>query len=585
MNLMKLLRRPNLGVKIFALAFLSITSMILLLGYGTQQYVYRQFTKEQTRYVSHLLERTDLLLSQFMKDLQANMLALSGDERLLSDRADETVKLLENYRLFWNYDIKNLYVITPDGRMTGTSAYLWEVKGYDHVKSLLEHDRGMPASPYWTEPYMSPVSDYTISYIVPLTGSKGGSGGRGVLVADLDIQGILAAYGDWTYTSREDLLILSAKGLPLTTNSPYVAYDVFSKTYNVAGLQGELIEQASVTPRKFRDNAGNPLYVTRLASNKWGWQVLAVLKESELYKSVRWLRTYALAIGALGVVLSLVVSYYLTRSIVRPLRLMTGQMDKLSAGDFQTTVENRYRDEFGVLVRTFNKMVGRIKQLMDDLVRSEKAKKHYELKVLQSQIQPHFLYNTLNSISYLSRRGQTDDVDRMVTSLVALLQFHLDQIEELVPLAQEIEGVRHYAYLMSVRFPDTFVLELDVEEEALAALVPKFSVQPLVENAVFHGILPTQRFGSIVVTSEEAGDAYLIRIADDGEGMSAERAAELLAGDSGSGKPGYYHMGVRSVHDRLALYFGPAYGLMVESEPGRGTAVTMRIPKRKEAAE
>jgi len=168
---------------------------------------------------------------------------------------------------------------------------------------------------------------------------------------------------------------------------------------------------------------------------------------------------------------------------------------------------------------------------------------------------------------------------------VALLQFHLDQIEELVPLAQEIEGVRHYAYLMSVRFPDTFVLELDVEEEALAALVPKFSVQPLVENAVFHGILPTQRFGSIVVTSEETGDAYWIRIADDGEGMSAERAAELLAGDSGSGKPGYYHMGVRSVHDRLSLYFGPAYGLTVESEPGRGTAVTMRIPKRKEAAE
>lgn len=584
MSLMKLLRRPNLGVKIFALAFLSITSMILLLGYGTQQYVYSQFTKEQTRYVSHLLERTDLLLSQFMKDLQANLLALSSDERLLSDRTDETVKLLENYRLFWNYDIKNLYVITPDGRMTGTSAYLWEMKGYDHVKSLLENDRGMPASPYWTEPYMSPVSDYTISYIVPLSGTKGG-GGRGILVADLDIQGILAAYGDWTYTSREDLLILSAKGLPLTTNSPYVAYDVFSKTYNVAGLPNELIEQASVAPRKFRDNAGNPLYVTRLASNKWGWQVMAVLKESELYKSVRWLRTYALAIGALGVVLSLVVSYYLTRSIVRPLRLMTGQMDKLSAGDFQTTVENRYRDEFGVLVRTFNKMVVRIKQLMDDLIRSEKAKKHYELKVLQSQIQPHFLYNTLNSISYLSRRGQTDDVDRMVTSLVALLQFHLDKIEELVPLAQEIEGVRHYAYLMSVRFPDTFVLELDVEDEALAALVPKFSVQPLVENAVFHGILPTQRLGSIVVTSEDAGDAYLIRIADDGAGMSPERAASLLAGDGGSGKPGYYHMGVRSVHDRLALYFGPAYGLTVESVPGRGAAVTMRVPKWKEAAE
>ncbi|RAV12960.1 histidine kinase [Paenibacillus contaminans] len=580
---MHLLNRPNLSVKIFLLAFLPIASLILLLGYGSQQYVFRQFTNEQTRYVSHLLERTDLLLNQFMKDLQANMLVLSKDERLLSERTDEAIKLLENYRLFWNYDVKNLYIITPDGRMTGTSGYLWEIKGYDHVKAILENDRTGPASPYWTEPYMSPVSDYTISYVVRLTGSKGEF--RGVLVADLDIQGILAAYGDWTYTSREDLLILSAKNKPLTTNNPYVTYDVFRKEYDITGLPPDLIERTSREAHKFRDTEGNPLYVTRMTSNKWGWQVMAVLKEEKLHQSVRWIRTYAFAIGLLGIPLSLVISFYLSRSITRPLKLLTRQMNKVSEGDFQTTVENSYRNEFGILVRTFNKMVGRIKQLMDDLIRSEKAKKHYELKVLQSQIQPHFLYNTLNSISYLSRHGKSDEVDQMITSLVALLQFHLDKIEELVPLSQEIEGVRHYGYLMSVRFPDMFVLELDIEEEALQVLVPKFSVQPLVENSIFHGILPSMSLGSIVVNSEETDGAILIRVADDGVGMSEEQLSVLLAEESGSGTPGYYHMGVRSIHDRLGLYYGPGYGLTVKSKPGGGTVVEMRVPKRNDPDE
>ncbi|MEK8128234.1 histidine kinase [Paenibacillus filicis] len=574
---MHLFKRPNLGVQIFLLAFLSIASLILLLGYGSQQYVFRQFTMEQTRYVSHLLERTDLLLNQFMKDLQANMLVLSKDERLLSDRTDEAVKLLENYRLFWNYDVKNIYIVTPDGRMTGTSGYLWEIKGAEHVKAFLDNDRTSPSPSYWTEPYMSPVSDYTISYIVRLTGPKGEN--RGILVADLDIQGILAAYGDWTYTSREDLLILSAKNRPLTTNNPYVAYDVFRKEYDLIGLPPDLIEQTTAEAHKVLDTEGNPLYVTRMTSNKWGWQVMAVLKEEKLHQSVRWIRTYAFVIGLLGIPLSLIISFYLSRSITRPLKLLTRKMDKVSAGDFQTTVESSFHDEFGLLVSTFNKMVVRIKQLMEDLIRSEKAKKHYELKVLQSQIQPHFLYNTLNSISYLSRQGQTDEVDQMITSLVALLQFHLDKIEELVPLSQEIEGVRHYGYLMSVRFPDMFVLEVDIEEEALQVLVPKFSVQPLVENSIFHGILPGLSLGSIVITGEETEDAVLIRVADDGVGISVEKLSTLLEDERGRGASGYYHMGVRSIHDRLALYYGPGYGLTVLSEPGGGTVVEMRVPK------
>lgn len=579
MSPMHWLRRPKLGMKMFLLSFLSTSCLIVLLGYGSQQYVYHQFTKQQTGYVAHLLERTDVLLNQFMKDLQGNLLALSKDERLLSPDKTEVTKLLENHRLYWNYDIKNLYVIAPDGQMTGTSGYLWEIKGAEHVKAILEHDVPGSAVTYWTEPYMSPVSDYTISYIVRMLGPKGEILGN--LVADLDIQGVLAAYGDWTYTSRQDLLLLSAKNRPLTVNNPYVQYDVYKKQYDLAGLPEELMERTLVEPYKTKDTAGNPIYVTRMTNNKWGWQVMAVLKEEQMYASIRWIRTYALLIGLLGIVPCAIVSLWLSRTMTRPMKALARQMEKLSAGDFRSTVEQRYRDEFGILVSTFNKMVGRIKQLMDDLVTTEKAKKHYELKVLQAQMQPHFLYNTLNSISYLSRHGQSEEVDRMITSLSALLPLHMDKTEELVPLAQELQAVEHYVYLMSVRFPDQFVLEVDVEEATLPMLVPKFSIQPLVENSLYHGILPKLQPGSIVITSEVTAEGVRVRIADDGVGIPEAALTELLkppAEPAATDVSRYTHLGVRSIHDRLGLYFGAPYGLRITSDEGVGTVVEMLLP-------
>lgn len=565
----------SLSVKILWISFVSMMSLIALLGYISQNFIMDTYKRQQTRYVSNLLESTQLHLNLFMKTMQGNLLALSNDERLRSASDETIIPLLENYRKYWNQDLRNLYVIRPDLTVAGTSDYLWDIRGHRLAKTLYE-GAAMSEYMYWSEPYMSDVSDYTVSVGVKITDSDGRL--QGVLAADLDLDSIVTVYGSREYSLNEDLLILSADNRPITVSHPYVAYDAFADDYSLAGLPADRLDDPNAEEWYTSDSEGRELYISRVRSNNWGWQIMAVLREEELYSSIRVLRTYMLWVGVLGALLSLVVSYYLSRYVSRPIQLLIKQMRRVSTGDFQTRITLPIGGEIGILVQSFNRMVQRIKKLMEELLASETEKKQYELKVLQAQIQPHFLYNTLNSISYLARRRQSDDVDRMITSLVELLHFHLDKVDEFVPVGQELEGVRHYAYLLSMRYPDRFALEVELDEGIAAYGIPKLTVQPLVENAVFHGILAKEEAGTIVLSGREENGDVLIEISDDGVGMTEEQLAALFAGSTKDRLPTYYHMGVNNIHDRLQLYYGPKYGLQVTSEPGVGTTVTVRLP-------
>ncbi|MBN2980553.1 cache domain-containing sensor histidine kinase [Cohnella algarum] len=567
----------SLSVKVFAISFVSIASLIFLLGYISQNYIVETYKKQQTRYVANLLESTQLHLNLFMKNLQGNLLALSNDERLQSAADDETlIALLERERKYWNQDLKNIYLIRPDLDVVGTSDYLWDIRGHRLARNL--YDGALKSEyMYWSEPYMSDVSDYTVSVGVRVSDAYGTL--RGVLAADLDLESIINVYGVRDDSLNEDLLILSADLRPITVSNPFVVYDVFSESYSVSGLPAEELEASGGNSRHVDDGAGGRLYVSGVQNNNWGWRIMAVLQEEELYGSIGVLQSYILWVGLVGLLLSLIISYYLSRYVARPIKLLSKQMRRFSTGDFQTRISLPFRGEIGILVNSFNQMVRRIKGLMEELVESEREKKRFELKVLQAQIQPHFLYNTLNSISYLARHRQTEHVDRMITSLVELLHFHLDKVDEFVPIGQEVEGIRHYAYLLSVRYPDKFALEAELDDDVLAFGIPKLTIQPLVENAVFHGILAGAGPGTIVLSGRrEEEEDIVLQVSDDGVGMERAVVESLFAGAQKNRRNTYYHMGIKNIHDRLQLYFGPKYGLTVASTPGEGTTVTVRLP-------
>ncbi|MBD2865731.1 sensor histidine kinase [Paenibacillus oceani] len=564
----------SLSVKLFTFCFISISLLVLLLVAASQHYVSGQFASQQTSYVAHALKRTDYFLNQFMKNLQKDLQFIARDRRLAGLEPDETVQLLEQYRLQWK-DIKNLYVFNSDGHVLGTSGALWEIASSENIRSVHLGLTAGDSPVVWTEPYFSPVSDYTVTVAVKIPMAEGES--PAILAADLDLESILAAYEDEYLGSKESLLLLSRANRPISVRSPYVKYDVFAKSYSLSGLPADSL-QHNVNAWQAEDEQGNPLHISRASSNIWGWQVILILNDSFLAKSLAFMKAFSILIGLAGLVLSIVVSYYLARYMIKPLKQLIPQMKKVSAGDFQTQIDSRRNDEFGILAVAFNRMVVKISQLMDSVVQAEIKKKMYELKVLQTQIQPHFLYNTLNSISYLAKRGRTQEVDTMITNLSSLLHFHLDKVEEFVPFDEELEGVKRYASIMEFRYPGQFILDFEIDEMVRHVPIPKFTLQPLVENAIFHGILPKGDLGSIVVTGERDGERLVLRVSDDGIGIPDNRRSLLLQTKPDGANAGYYHLGLFSIHERLRLYYGEGYGLRIHSVDSGGTTVEIIIP-------
>ncbi|MCA0754258.1 histidine kinase [Paenibacillus sp. N4] len=576
---MKRMFRYGLREKIFILTFLSTLGLLLLLGYISQRIIIDQFSEQQTKYTSQLLGRTEALLNQFAKNIHGNLLVLSRDARLLSDREEDIQALLESYKLYWSPDVRNLYIIKPDHEIVGSSSFLWSIRGHSRAGELF-HAANQTPGIFISEPYVSEVSDYTVTLATAIAHSEGNL----VLALDVDLQSILSSYGVWDATTEKELLVLSAGNVPVSVQNRYVQYDVYSKTYSIHNLPLDRLLSSNSKEWNMSDDQGNGIIVTMQKNNRWNWKILSIVQTESYYRFLDDLKRYAFVIAFLGIALSAVISFYVTRYIAGPVALLVKQMGRVSAGNFHTRVLMNTTDEFGVLAQSFNTMVYKIRDLMDNLVQTETSKKHYELKVLQAQIQPHFLYNTLNSISYLAKRGQSDEVDRMIVSLINLMHFHLDKVDELVPLGEELEGVKHYAYLLGVRFPGRFTVEIEVDEALADFRIPKLTLQPLVENAIFHGILPAETAGTVVIVGmlRQGGQVVDIEVADDGIGMSREQAEALSVHSSShsstSSSRSYYHMGVRNVHERLRLYFGSEASLHINSTPGEGTAIRLTIP-------
>ncbi len=285
-----------------------------------------------------------------------------------------------------------------------------------------------------------------------------------------------------------------------------------------------------------------------------------------------------LFIVLLGIILVVLMQYM----VARPVHALQRQIERLSAGDLTPDETIEWNNEFGDIGQGINRMTGSINALMEKRLEDEKQKQDLEYRMLQNQINPHFIYNTLNGIKWMATIQHADGIAEMTTALSRLLKSVSKGNERLVPLYEEFALLNDYFTIQQYRYGGTITLEVThIEDERLAqfCLIPRFTLQPLVENAIFHGIEPSGHAGEITITVTREGGDVLLRLHDNGVGMSPEQAAKALQ------EPGpeeaaakFRHVGVWNVHRRLQYSFGEAYGLAIESEPGAGTTVVVRLP-------
>lgn len=281
-----------------------------------------------------------------------------------------------------------------------------------------------------------------------------------------------------------------------------------------------------------------------------------------------------LLIATLGILMRR--SFRLTDGIIQPVNIMLDKVKKVGRGKFDMIPIETEIEEIEELDEGINKMARKISALLEN-VRQEKEMQHLtELQLIQAQVNPHFLYNTLDTIVWLIEGGMTDDAVEMISSLSIFFRTSLSKGNDIIPLSEEERHTLSYLEIQQYRYRDILEFEINIPKELSGIPVPKLSIQPLAENALYHGIKNRRGKGKILIEGREEEDALVLTVSDNGQGMTPERLHEVQEAIRTGERAGF---GLAAVAERIALYYGPGYGMKIFSEEGKGTTVEIRLGK------
>lgn len=440
----------------------------------------------------------------------------------------------------------------------------------------------------------------------PLTGID-----HGVMLVDLNFSVISQLVSRISLGDKGYLFIVASDGSIVYHPRQELIYSDLEREYIDRVLN---VRDASFS---VSDEKGERIY-TVSTSPRTGWRTVGVNYAAELVKNRPTIQRYYFYWTLLCITLAILVAVIISHHLSRPILRLRSSMRAVEQGNFDISVEVTGNNEIGELAKDFNIMIGRIKELVRRNAEEQEAKRKSELMALQNQITPHFLYNTLDSIIWMAEAKQHGEVVKMVAALARLLRLSISRGDELVSVRDEIQHIRNYLTIQKMRYKDMLDFSIDVDSSIKNLLVPKVILQPLVENAIYHGIKNKERGGLVAVRGWREGDDIVIQVADDGVGVDQSRMRQLLL-DSGeieldtaprNGRardggvvssalripgsetesvPDRYRrlpksrakVGVGNVHERIRLYFGQGYGLRFRNNdrsPEGGTVVEVRLP-------
>ncbi|HAF85308.1 MAG TPA: sensor histidine kinase, partial [Sphaerochaeta sp.] len=313
--------------------------------------------------------------------------------------------------------------------------------------------------------------------------------------------------------------------------------------------------------------------------NNARWRIVGVAFMDELMSGLNQFTTVMALILFLCIIITIFLARYVSAWISRPIKELERLMLAVERGDFSEPPTVKGNQEVLALSQSFTLMILRIRELMDDIVKSQELKRKFELDALQAKINPHFLYNTLDSVVWMAEQNDTEGVIRMISALAKLFRVSISKGHDIITISEELEHVRNYLIIQQIRYQGQFEFSILVDEDIQNSPTIKLIVQPIVENAIYHGIKYLQEMGHIdIKVYRRKPGAIVLEIRDNGVGMDEEKLTKILSFD-GSHFPKGNGIGVRNVHQRVQLYYGSDFGLEISSELDVGTLVRIVIPE------
>jgi len=468
-------------------------------------------------------------------------------------------------------DISSVSLFGYNGQFI-TSESDVELNPFINISSLDWYSNARDANGAYTisPPHVQPIFKDRYPWVVSLSMElKNKTDGEklGVFLIDLNFSVMNDMLRDIRLGQRGYLFIIDSKGRIVYHPQQQLIY---------SSLKTEKIDEVlQLTNGTFMSDDGDDKRMYTVQDSGFGWRIVGVSYINELVGNQNETRLSFIVLGLVYIVLAIMTSFYLSRKMSQPLKQLQGYMKEVEKGNFDIQVPVPTTIEIGRLARAFNMMVGRIKELMSQVVRDQELKRKSEISALQAQITPHFLYNTLDSIIWMAEGKKFQEVVLMTSSLAKLFRASISKGEELVSIETELEHITNYLTIQKMRYKNKLDYQIDISDSVKQYKTIKIILQPIVENAIYHGIKMKRGAGLITVTSEETESDIIIIIADNGQGMDEEKLATIL-NPSREGSSG---VGVGNVDGRLKLYFGAQYGLQYQSTLGVGTTVQVRFPK------
>lgn len=556
----------SVSTKLFILTFLSVIVLFLVIAFFGYQRLFGPIRQNNEKELQGSVVQVENYMKTLMNTFQSQLIFLSNP--VLYNKMDEAdyAQLIDDMMTYHQEQTHGIYLIEKDNvRLSSPYGYKFFIAP-DRIKEII-YQTGK--SGFWWSPPRA-VNDRSV-----ITVAKQIDANRFVAM-DINLNALTGP--QIIQGEQRRIYLFTGQGKYLSTNTFLSHPKTFQDHLEMKEKLQELTKTSGTAYNTVQTSFGT---YTVLSSNqnRWDWVVFSVIEESQAFPLLDSLRQQLVLVIAMAIILAVIVSVWITNYIRKPVTLITRQFKAAARGELEARIKLKRNDEFTHIADGFNRMMGNIQSLFDDLREAEEKKRHHELKVLQSQIHPHFLNNTLNAIYCLGETGQTAEMCKMIRSLMGLLQYSTDKVGDIVTVEDELQQLENYVEIMVLRYGDVFEMDIAVPELYYKTPIPKLTLITLVENSIFYG-LSKQDVNHIIVTakSKDAGSVFF-EVSDTGPGIDPQKLA-LLTQEASSPNPykGLNNLGLRNVQERISMTFGYAYGLHFHSEPDEGLTVSVLLP-------
>jgi len=567
------------------IVFLFLVSLpIVMISYASSYYYTRSIEANTTAYAAEVTSKMLAKLDDYVTDLY-NMSAMplynSDFLRMLAvpDMGLDKVKSIDLY-------VANLNKIKPDT----VSVYVFDLYGnvFYNIKTGGKRDNMEQSKALWAKlaadgngrPMLTSTQEvssegkaayYAFSVIRELK-DVSSMEPIGYIVFDTNISAINRQIQDVDQVTKGKTVLVD--------DNNHVVFDSDRKLIALDLSHDEAILQATDRKGSFQIVQDGIDYICTYAKSSFtNWKMLVYIPLEEANREAAVTRNFTLIVTIVLIAFASFIVIAISYALTRPLSKIKLLMQEVQLGNLDVSFNVKYRDEVGLLGRHFNMMIDRVRGLLEEVKLTQARKKEAELAALQSQINPHFIYNTLEMIRMTAEVNDDDEVADMTYTLGKLLRYGVNHGSQSVTVREEIEHLHHYMILQNMRFSDKYKLVVDIPGAMYDCRCVKLMFQPIVENAIHHAFKQKRDSGMIRITGKELADELVFTIEDNGIGMDEQALAALrlhIAGiktiESGRG------IGLRNVNERIKLQYGERYGLQIESRVEFGTVITLRLP-------